>query len=34
MWQFFAMIAAQIESTSGLSSAEADDLWQWMQSKD
>jgi hypothetical protein len=33
MWQFLAMISGQVEA-SGLSVAEADDLWQWMQSKD
>ena len=33
MWQFLAMISGQVEA-GGLSSAEADDLWEWMQTKD
>jgi len=34
MWQFFAMISGQIEIGDSLSPAEADDLWEWLQSKD
>ncbi len=33
MWQFFAMMSGQIES-GGLSAGEADELWDWLQSKD
>ena len=34
MWQFFAMIAAQIDDGKSLSSAEADDIWEWLKAKD
>ena len=32
MWQFLALAAGQVEGQ-GLSVGEADELWQWMQSK-
>jgi hypothetical protein len=34
MWQFFAMIVGQMDDGNGLSSAEADDLWEWLKSKE
>lgn len=33
MWQFFAMLSGQVES-GGLTSAEADEIWDWLKSKD
>lgn len=33
MWQFFAMLSEQTESN-GLSAAEADDLWEYLKSKE
>lgn len=31
MWQFFSMIAGQADGGKGLSSEEADDIWDWLQ---
>lgn len=33
MWQLFAMLSEQAESN-GLSTAEADDLWEYLKSKE
>jgi hypothetical protein len=33
MWQFFALLSEQAQSE-GLSSAEADDLWEYLKSKE
>lgn len=33
MWQFFAMLSGSVEGN-GLSSAEADELWDWLNSKE
>jgi hypothetical protein len=34
MWQFFAMVVGQMDDGAGLSSAEVDDLWEWLKSKE
>lgn len=35
MWQFFAMVDAMSDEGKGeLTSAEADDLWDWLKTKD
>jgi len=34
MWQFYALIAGQIDGGGGLSGAEADELWDWLKSKE
>ena len=33
MWQFFAMLSGQTEGD-GLTSGEADELWDWLQEKE
>ena len=33
MWQFFAMLSLSVDSP-GLTAAEADDIWEWMKSKE
>jgi hypothetical protein len=34
MWQFFALVAGQIDGGHSLSAGEADELWDWLKSKD
>ena len=34
MWQFFAAVDGMTPNEGGLTSAEADDLWKWMQKRD
>lgn len=34
MWQWTAVLAGATEGSGGLSTEEADDLWDWLKSKD
>lgn len=33
MWAFFAVLSGQVESN-GLTSGEADELWDWLQAQE
>jgi hypothetical protein len=34
MWQFFAAVDGHVKDDDKMSSAETDELWEWLQSKE